>query len=139
MNSICMRGSFFILALLLASCTPQPTKVVPPEIQKGQVVFHKVCSNCHGPDAMGDHTKAPRLIDEEYLKENYSDEEIMETVVKGINKMPPQRNKVTDEEIGEIIKYLRFSQNAAGLAAEDEPDEEEEDVSFDESSADTAS
>ena len=37
--------------------------------------------------------------------------------------MPSQKKNVTAEEISEIIKYLRYSQNAAGL----EPEESEED------------
>ena len=40
--------------------------------------------------------------------------------------MPPQRKKVTDKEITEIIKYLRYSQKAAGLEPEEEEEGEEE-------------
>ena len=61
------------------------------------------------------HTQAPRLIDEEYLTLNFADEEIRETIINGTDKMPPQRKNVTDKEITEIIKYLRYSQKAAGL------------------------
>ena len=39
--------------------------------------------------------------------------------------MPPQRKNVTDKEITEIIKYLRYSQQAAGLEPEEEEEEEE--------------
>ena len=110
---------------LIASCAPKPTKEVPEEFKSGQKLFHKVCANCHGSDALGKQTKAPRLIDAEFIQENYSDEEISQTVIDGINKMPSQRSKVTDEEIAEIIKYLRYSQKAANLVAEDEDEEEE--------------
>ncbi len=139
MISHCKLGSVLLLGLFLASCSPQPTKQVSPEAQKGQKIFHQVCANCHGPDAMGDHTKAPKLIDVEFLAPNFSDDEIRETIVKGINKMPSQRSKVSDEEIDEIIKYLRFSQNAAGLAVEDEPEEDEGMVFEEETTEDTAS
>lgn len=119
----------FFLIFFLASCAPQPTREVPKEFKPGQKYFHKVCSNCHGADAMGKHTKAPRLIDAEYVQENFSDDEFFETVIQGINKMPSQRNKVSDEEIREIIKYLRHSQKSANLVAElvaeDEGEEEE--------------
>jgi mono/diheme cytochrome c family protein len=70
---------------------------------------------------MGKHTQAPRLIDEEYLADNFSDADINEGVLNGTDKMPPQKKNVTPEEITEIIKYLRYSQKAAGL----EPEEEE--------------
>ncbi|MBT3922199.1 MAG: cytochrome c [Nitrospina sp.] len=109
------------------SCAPKPTLEVPEPYKKGQQGFHKVCSNCHGSDAMGKHTKAPRLIDEEYLIDNFSDDDIRETVLNGTDKMPPQKKNVTPDEITEIIEYLRYSQKAAGL--EPEEDDEEEAVS----------
>jgi mono/diheme cytochrome c family protein len=118
------RWRYLFFILFIASCAPQPTKEVPAEFQPGQKIFHKICSNCHGPDAMGKHTQAPRLIDAEYIQETFSDEEFIDTVVNGINKMPSQRNKVSDEEIKEIIKYLRYSQKAANLVPMDEDEEE---------------
>lgn len=116
------RIAFSVLwsACFLAACTPQPTKKVPAEYQKGQKLFHKVCSNCHGSDALGGHTKAPSLIDPMYVKSEFSDEEIRHTINNGTGKMPSQKGKFTDEEITEIIKYLRYSQKEANLVtAED--------------------
>jgi mono/diheme cytochrome c family protein len=107
------------------SCAPKATLEVPEPFKKGQQYFHKVCSNCHGSDAMGKHTQAPRLIDEEYIASNYSDADITKTILNGINKMPSQKKNVTPNEITQIIKYLRYSQKAAGL--EPEEDEQEED------------
>jgi len=120
-----LSWGIYIFILFIASCAPQPTKEVPAEYKLGQKHFHKICSNCHGSDAMGKQTKAPRLIDAEYIEESFSDEEIFQTVIEGTEKMPPQRNKVTDEEIKEIIKYLRYSQKAANLAPVEEDEEEE--------------
>ena len=41
--------------------------------------------------------------------------------------MSSQRNKISDSEITEVIKYLRYSQKEADLAIEeDEPDESDE-------------
>ena len=102
------------------SCSPKSRLEVPEAYKKGQNVFHKICSNCHGSDGMGKHTKAPRLIDEEYLAPNFTDDDIRETILNGTNKMPPQKKNVSAEEITEIIKYLRYSQKAAGLESEDE-------------------
>jgi cytochrome c553 len=117
------------IALILYSCAPKPNLVVPNPYKKGQQYFHEVCSNCHGSDAMGKHTKAPRLIDEEYIPGNFSDADINETIMYGTDKMPSQRKNVTPEKITEIIKYLRYSQKIAGLEAEDlEEDEFEEEL-----------
>ena len=115
----------FIVSLSLfgiTSCAPKPTLEVPEAYKKGQNIFHKICSNCHGSDGMGKHTKAPKLIDEEYLSPNFTDDDISETIINGTDKMPPQKKNVSTEEITEIIKYLRYSQKAAGLEPEDEDD-----------------
>ncbi|MBC8285224.1 MAG: cytochrome c [Nitrospinae bacterium] len=115
---------FLVAASLLwiNSCAPKPTLEVPEAYKAGQNAFHKICSNCHGSDGMGKHTQAPRLIDEEYLAPNFTDDDIRETILNGTGKMPPQKKNVTAKEVTEIIKYLRYSQKAAGL----EPEEEEE-------------
>ena len=120
-------GRNFILLILLSSvtaCSPQPTKEVPQEFKKGQEYFHRVCSNCHGSDAMGANSKAPRLIDTDYIEKEFSNDEIRETILNGTDKMPAQKNKVKADEITEIIKYLRHSQQAANLVIEDEEPEE---------------
>ena len=115
----------FLISIVLfgsTSCAPKATLEVPEAYKKGQNAFHKICSNCHGSDGMGKNTKAPRLIDEEFLAPNFTDDDIRETILNGTDKMPPQKRNVTTEEITEIIKYLRYSQKTAGL----EPEEEEE-------------
>ena len=115
------------IMISLTSCAPKATKIVPPEFKAGQNQFHRVCANCHGADALGKNTKAPGLIDPEYLPENFSNDEIYKQVIEGSDKMPSQRNKISDSEITEIIKYLRYSQKEADLAIEeDEPDESDE-------------
>lgn len=122
------RRNLILLTLLsfVAACSPQPTKEVPQEFKKGQEYFHRVCSNCHGSDAMGANSKAPRLIDTDYVEKAFSNDEIRETILNGANKMPPQKNNVTADEITEIIKYLRHSQKAANLTIEEDTDEEDE-------------
>ena len=107
------------------SCAPKATLEVPEPYKKGQQYFHNVCSNCHGSDALGKHTQAPRLIDEEYLTDNFSDADINETIMTGTDKMPSQKKNVTPDEITEIIKYLRYSQKAAGLEPEEDKSEED--------------
>ena len=114
--------------LTMFSCVPpQPTKIVPAEFKAGQNHYHRVCANCHGADALGKQTKAPGLIDAEYLPENFTDEEIYKQVIEGSEKMPSQRNKVSNSEVNEIIKYLRYSQKTADLVVdEDELDDNDE-------------
>ena len=114
--------------IFISSCAPpQPTKIVPAEFKAGQNYYHRVCANCHGTDALGKQTRAPGLIDPEYLSENFSDEEMYTQIIEGSDKMSSQRSKVSDPEVAEIIKYLRYSQKAAGIIVEeDEPDDGDE-------------
>ena len=116
------------VVVFMSSCAPpQPTKIVPAEFKTGQDYYHKVCANCHGADALGKQTRAPGLIDPEYFSENFSDEEMYKQIIEGSDKMRSQRSKVSDAEVAEIIKYLRYSQKAAGIIVEeDEPDDDDE-------------
>ena len=127
--------NYFQFLLILAtslffifSCAPpQATKKVPKEVEPGQLFFHRACASCHGVDALGKHTRAPSLIDPEYLSENFSDEEIKDQIIEGFGKMPSQRNKVSDSEIEDIIKYLRYSQQSIDLTIEDDDLEDSND------------
>ena len=129
MKSLSIEVTLITTALVfISSCAPpQPTKIVPAEFKAGQNYYHRVCANCHGADALGKQTRAPGLIDPEYLSENFSDEEMYTQIIEGSDKMSSQRSKVSDPEVAEIIKYLRYSQKAAGIIVEeDEPDDGDE-------------
>jgi len=99
------------IALLASGCAIEPQKVVPEPYTLGQSVYHNVCANCHGADAMGTN-KAPSLIHAKYSKENFSNKKIAKTIINGSSSgaMPAQKTKVTQEDINQIIKYLRYSQ-----------------------------
>jgi len=122
MKSLSIEATLITTALVfISSCAPpQPTKIVPAEFKSGQNYYHKICANCHGADALGKQTRAPGLIDPEYLSENFSDEEMYKQIIEGSDKMRPQRSKVSDPEVAEIIKYLRYSQKAAGIIVEED-------------------
>ena len=116
-----------VILIALTSCSPKPAIKVPAEFEPGQNHFHRVCANCHGADALGKQTRAPGLIDPEYFSENFSDEEMYKQIIEGSDKMRPQRSKVSDPEVAEIIKYIRYSQKAAGIIVEeDEPGDDDE-------------
>ena len=99
------------IAVLASGCAIEPQKVVPEPYILGQASFHKVCANCHGADAMGTN-KAPRLIHSRYSEANFSNKKIAKTIMNGSSSgaMPAQKNKVNQEDIKQIIKYLRYSQ-----------------------------
>ncbi|MCH7499558.1 MAG: hypothetical protein IH886_06050 [Nitrospinae bacterium] len=52
--------------------------------------------------------------------------------------MPPQKNKLSADEITEIIKYLRYSQEAADLMVEEDVADEDSDEDESEAKKDGA-
>ena len=107
---------FIIILLSIIGCTIKPQKSVPEDYVAGQKYFHQVCANCHGVDAAGGN-KAPTFLQEKFLQTNFTNGKIAKTILNGSSSgaMPSQKNKVNDEKIREIIKYIRFSQREAGI------------------------
>lgn len=105
-----------ILIFSITSCGVEPGKLVPEEYITGQTKFHKSCANCHGPDAMGGN-RAPNLIQKKFAPSNYSNESFTGIIINGSRSgaMPSQKGRVSGKEIGEIIKYIRYVQQEAGL------------------------
>ncbi len=131
-------GPIALLAFFLGSCAPQPQKEVPAEFKNGQKHFHQICSNCHNSDAMGGLTKAPKLIDSDYVPDGFTDEDMRDTILNGTKKMPAQKGKLSDEQIAEIVKYLRYSQKAAGLITDEKNAEQDDDDEMDGEEEDSA-
>jgi len=111
MNKRSVIKSSLTVAVLVSGCAVEPQKVVPEPYILGQAAYHNVCANCHGADAIGTN-KAPSLIHAKYSKENFSNKKIAKIIVNGSSSgsMPAQKRKVAQEDINQIIKYLRYSQ-----------------------------
>ena len=111
--------TFFLIALfpfLFIGCAIEPKKTVPEKYKLGQIRFHKVCAQCHGADAMGGK-RAPNFLQKKFIPKNFSNARIARTIINGSDSgaMPSQKKRVTDNEIGEIIQYIRYSQKEAGI------------------------
>lgn len=65
----------------------------------------KGCAYCHGAGAIGTK-KAPSLLDLPHDK-TWTNAKITNQILNGGQKMPPFRDSVTDEEVGQLISYLR--------------------------------
>ena len=107
---------FIIIMVSIIGCSIKPQKSVPEDYVAGQKYFHQVCANCHGADAAGGN-KAPTFLQEKFHPTNITNGKIVSTILNGSSSgaMPSQKNKVNDEQIREIIKYIRFSQREAGV------------------------
>ncbi len=76
------------------------------EEKAGAILFRdKGCTYCHGVGAVGTK-KAPALTGLPKDK-TWTPEKITNQILNGGQKMPPFRESVTDEDITDLIAYLR--------------------------------
>ena len=105
-----------LFSIIFTGCAIESKKTVPAEYQVGQTTFHKVCAQCHGADAMGGKG-APTFLQEKFDSKNFPNGRMVRVILNGSDSgaMPAQKRKVNDEQIREIIKYIRYLQGEAGV------------------------
>ena len=76
------------------------------DAQSGAILFRdKGCAYCHGP-ALAGTIKGPSLADIRKDK-SWPSEKMTDHILNGGPKMPPFRESLTDDEIAQIVTYLR--------------------------------
>lgn len=86
------------------------------EAKAGAVLFRdKGCTYCHGAGAEGTK-KAPSLTGLPKDK-TWTNDKITDQILNGGKKMPPFRDSVTDEEVSQLIAYLRAKNKPVPLPA----------------------
>jgi mono/diheme cytochrome c family protein len=105
------------LATLLAqSPLPAPVPVAPQPEGKASFARAK-CIKCHGESGKGDtekghELKAPDFTDPGFQKET-TDQEMTDTIANGVKDkkkkvlMPGYRNKLSQEDIQVLVRYVR--------------------------------
>ncbi len=102
-------GTILILSLL--AFVSYPSKPLWASKKKdaemaGAVLFRdKGCAYCHGVGGIGGK-KAPALTGLPKDK-TWSPEKITNQILNGGQKMPPFRESVTDDEVSDLVNYLR--------------------------------
>lgn len=91
------------------------TGFLPVYGQEGEEVnskklFEYHCATCHGEDGKGTkrghELKAPNLADANW-QATKKDEELLNSITNGKNKMPRWSDKLKQEEIQALAKYVR--------------------------------
>ena len=141
----CLRALFVIIVpavMLLAGCSgteapeyetgagatdAQPAVVVPALSEQavaGQQVFNTTCVLCHGVNAAGTN-QGPPLVHKIYEPGHHADFTFRNAVSQGVpahhwhfGNMPPVPG-VSEEEVEQIICYVRELQRANGIFAGD--------------------
>jgi mono/diheme cytochrome c family protein len=76
----------------------------------GETVFKTKCAACHGADGNGDVPMGKKLGARDLGSaevQGQSDAQLTEVVTKGKNKMPAYGGKLTKEQIGQLVAYIR--------------------------------
>jgi len=119
-----MATAAAILAGGAALAASLPSKVTMPELSAvamlGQAAFAKYCASCHGADAGGTRS-GPPLIHPIYHPGHHADMAFVIAARRGsrahhwkFGDMPPVKD-ITDQEIDQIIVFVREVQRANGI------------------------
>ncbi|MDR2636189.1 MAG: cytochrome c [Campylobacteraceae bacterium] len=106
MKSYLFSGRSFKLACLSFALFISP--IAAETLQGGGEIYEINCQGCHMADGKGDKGAGvyPALANNVKLS---SVSTTMEIVTNGLNGMPSFREYLTDEEILEVVNYIRVS------------------------------
>ncbi len=110
-------GIKFFPALLVVAATTAFAADTPADVKAGAALFRdKGCSYCHGTDLHGTK-KAPALAEIRNDK-NWPAAKMTDQILSGGQKMPPFRDSLSDEEIAQLVAFLRAKDHPAPPPAE---------------------
>jgi mono/diheme cytochrome c family protein len=99
---------FLLLCLISSFATPRSLRAekISAQEKAGSLLFRdKGCTYCHGVGGIGTK-KAPALTGLPRDK-TWTPEKLTNQILNGGQKMPPFRESVTDEDVNDLIAYLR--------------------------------
>jgi mono/diheme cytochrome c family protein len=109
MGSVSFPKKCFATLTLISLCAAQAAFASSNKKQDemaGAVLFRdKGCGFCHGADLKGTR-KAPALEDIRKEKE-WTDDKISSQLLDGGQKMPPFRDSLSDDEVKQLVAFLR--------------------------------
>ena len=93
-----------------------PIEVSPQSLERGETLYRANCTRCHGDYGFGDGPQAKELrvppANLHHAARHYSDGELFYIIRKGRDPMPAWENVLTEEELWNLINYLRFQVGA---------------------------
>jgi mono/diheme cytochrome c family protein len=98
-----LRASLLALALTLVFSTYTFADA-------GGDTFKAKCAACHGATGAGDTTMGKNLKLRDLGSadvQKQSDDELTTTITKGKGKMPSYDGKLTKEQVGDVVKFIR--------------------------------
>lgn len=107
---------FSLLSLGLIATPALPALAAPQKsndsAKAGAVLFSdKGCTYCHG--SVGQGAKKGPPVTELWKDKTWTDEKITNQILNGGQKMPPFQDSVTDDEVKDLIAWLRAKKKPA--------------------------
>ncbi|MBM4126730.1 MAG: cytochrome c [Nitrospira sp.] len=93
---------------------------VPAELQIGEQKFMANCSACHGVGGVGTK-QGPPLVHKVYEPNHHGDAAFQRAAANGVQSHHwefgnmPKIEKVTPDDVSQIVKYVRWLQKQAGI------------------------
>lgn len=115
-----LSGLLFAVADRGEGMAKQDPLRVPSELQKGVLKFNAFCARCHGERASGT-TQGPPLVHKIYEPNHHGDQAFQRAAASGVRAHHwnfgdmPRIEGVTQEDVVEITRYIRWLQRQAGI------------------------
>ena len=105
-----MKLTSSILVFLLAGLFATISNMAWAQANPGEAIFKAKCVLCHGADGTGDtplgkQLQAANLRSKDVQKK--SNAELHKVIHDGQANMPPFADQLSDQEIDQVIKYVR--------------------------------
>ncbi|MCG3776266.1 MAG: Cytochrome c-554(547) [Nitrospira sp.] len=103
----------FAGSTLLASVAHAVTesKAQSGDVARGQILFARYCTGCHGPEGGGDGYRFARGPDAANLSspsiKKKSDTVLLKTIHEGKPNMPPWNTRLSEKESKDVLAYVR--------------------------------
>jgi mono/diheme cytochrome c family protein len=102
MRFLVIRTAFVAAALALGAASAQAEDVA--------ALYKSKCQACHGPDGTGSTPAGKKIGVKDFHSPDVakaSDAELFDITKKGKEKMPAYDKKLTDDQIKDLIKFIR--------------------------------
>jgi cytochrome c6 len=99
-----IKASITVLGLALLFCTSSFAA------DAGADTFKSKCAMCHGADGKGDTAMGKKMNLRDMGSadvQKQSDDELNGIITKGKNKMPVYGEKLSKDQISDLVKYIR--------------------------------
>jgi cytochrome c6 len=98
-----MLGAMIMVGLLLGTARPAAAQ------DATQTLYKMKCQICHGPDATGGPAGKKLGVKDFQSPEvqKQPDSELLEIALKGKAKMPAYEGKLTNNQLTDLIKFMR--------------------------------